>query len=202
MIGPVYVVTDPDAPLPVLDQARAAARGGAWAVQIRDKHASDIEIARLADRLLAELAATGVRVFVNDRIEVARATGADLHIGQGDGDPGRARERIAPKALLGLSIETEAQCATIPDGVSYIGAGPFRATATKPDAAAPIGAAGLGRIVAASPVPVIAIGGLAAGDVPALKRSGATGMAVVSAVSRASDPEAATRALVAAWREA
>jgi thiamine-phosphate pyrophosphorylase len=201
MIGRVYVVTDPDAPIPVPDQARAAARGGAWAVQIRDKRAPDDAIARLAEALLAELLPLGVRVFVNDRVEVARATGADLHIGQGDGDPRAARDRIAPEALLGLSVETAAHCGRIPRGVCYIGAGPFRATATKPDAAPAIGAAGLARIVAAAPVPTIAIGGLTADDVPALQRAGAAGMAVVSAVTRAADPQAATRSLLAAWRE-
>ncbi|MGG7645614.1 thiamine phosphate synthase [Rhodovulum sp. YNF3179] len=200
MIGAVYVVTDPEAPLPVAEQARAAARGGAWAVQLRDKRAADAEMAQLATALLAELAPLGVRVFVNDRVEVARATGADLHIGQGDGDPRAARGRIAPTALLGLSVETVAQCAAIPAGVSYIGAGPVRVTATKPDAAAPVGIAGLARIAAAAPVPTIAIGGLAAADIPGLKSAGAAGLAVVSAVSRAADPEAATRALVETWR--
>lgn len=199
MIGPVYVVTDPDTPIPVLDQARAAARGGAWAVQIRDKRASDAEIARLAEILLAEFAGMGVRLFVNDRVDVARATGADLHIGQSDGDPRRARDRIAPEALLGLSIETHAQCAGICEGIAYIGAGPFRDTPVKPDAAPAIGEDGLARIVAASPVPTIAIGGLTQGDIPALKRAGAVGMAVVTAVTRAPDPEAATRALVEHW---
>lgn len=201
MIGPVYVVTDPAAPIPVVQQAMAAARGGAWAVQIRDKSAPDVEIARLAEALIDALAPLGVRVFVNDRVEVARATGADLHIGQGDGNPLRARERIAPDALLGLSIENAAQCAAIPEGVDYIGAGPFRATATKPDAAPPIGSDGLARIVAAAPVPTIAIGGLTACDIATLKRAGASGMAVVSAVTRAADPEAATRVLVDAWRQ-
>lgn len=202
MIGRVYVVTDPDAPLSVRDQAMAAARGGAWAVQIRDKTASDAKVAHLVQSLIEALAPLGVRVFVNDRVEVARATGADLHIGQGDGDPRRARDRIAPDALLGLSIETLAQCGRIPKGVDYIGAGPFRATPTKPDAAAPIGAAGLAKIVAAAPVPVIAIGGLTVADIAILKQAGASGIAVVSAVTRAPNPEAATRALVDAWRTA
>jgi thiamine-phosphate pyrophosphorylase len=199
MIGAVYVVTDPDAALPVAEQARAAARGGAWAVQLRDKRAADRDLARLAAALLDELAPLGLRLFVNDRIEVARATGADLHIGQGDGDPRAARDRIAPDALLGLSIETVAQCPAIPEGVAYIGAGPVRATATKPEAAAPVGFEGLARIAAASPVPTLAIGGLRAADAAAVRRSGAAGMAVVSAVCRAPDPEAATRALVKAW---
>lgn len=202
MIGPVYVVTDPGAPLSVPEQAMAAARGGAWAVQLRDKGASDAELIPLVASLIDRLRPLGVRLFVNDRVEVARATGADLHIGQGDGDPTRARVRIAPEAMLGLSIETLAQVGRIPEGVDYIGAGPFRATPTKPDAAAPIGAGGLARIVAAAPVPALAIGGLGLGDIATLKQAGASGMAVVSAVARAPDPEAATRALVDAWRRA
>jgi thiamine-phosphate pyrophosphorylase len=202
MIGPVYVVTDPTAPTPVPEQAIAAARGGAWAVQIRDKTMPDGEFTLLTEALIRALASMGVRVFVNDRVEVARATGADLHIGQSDGDPRHARARIGPDALLGLSIETLAQCAHIPEGVTYIGAGPFRATPTKPDAAAPIGSEGLARIVSAAPVPTIAIGGLSGGDVGTLKQAGASGMAVVSAVTRAPDPEAATRALVDAWSQA
>lgn len=201
MIGPVYVVTDPDAPVPLLEQARAAARGGAWAVQIRDKRAPDAEVARLAERLLAELSPMGVRIFVNDRVEVARATGADLHLGQSDGDPRRARDRIASGALMGLSVELVEQVADLPAGLSYIGVGPVHATATKPDAAAPTGLEGLARIAAASPVPALAIGGLSRRDVPALKAAGAAGMAVVSAVSRAPDPEVATRGLLGAWRQ-
>lgn len=201
MIGPVYVVTDPDAPVPLLEQARAAARGGAWAVQIRDKRAPDAEVARLAERLLAELSPMGVRIFVNDRVEVARATGADLHLGQSDGDPLRARDRIASGALMGLSVELVEQVADLPAGLSYIGVGPVHATATKPDAAAPTGLEGLARIAAASPVPALAIGGLSRRDVPALKAAGAAGMAVVSAVSRAPDPEVATRGLLDAWRQ-
>lgn len=200
MIGPVYVITDPAAPLPVAEQARAAARGGAWAVQLRDKTAPDEALVALARQLVAELRPLGVRLIVNDRLAVALEAGADgLHIGQGDGDPAEARRRLGPGQILGLSVETEAQCAAIPAGVDYIGAGPVRATATKPDHAPPIGLEGLARIVRLSPVPVVAIGGLGPGDAAALRAAGARGMAVVSAVVRAADPEAATRALVADW---
>ena len=203
MIGPVYVVTDPAAPLPVAEQALAAARGGAWAVQLRDKTAGDAEVAALVRLLLPDLRAMDVKLIVNDRLAVAVETGADgLHIGQGDGDPAAARAALGPGRLLGLSIETVAQCAAIPAGVDYIGAGPVRATATKPDHAAPIGFEGLAAIVGASPVPAVAIGGIGAGDAAALRRAGAVGMAVVSAVVRAPDPEAATRALLDEWRQA
>jgi len=203
MIGAVYVITDPDAPYAVADQARAAARGGAWAVQLRDKTASDADLVALARILMAELAPLGVKLIVNDRLEVALASGADgLHIGQGDGDPGAARARLGAGKILGLSVETAEQCAAIPSGVDYIGAGPIRATATKPDHAAPIGFDGLARIVARSRVPAVAIGGLGLGDAQPVRRAGAAGLAVVSAVVRVPDPEVATRALVQEWRPA
>ncbi|MGF1658628.1 MAG: thiamine phosphate synthase [Rubrimonas sp.] len=203
MIGAVYVVTDPDAPLPVFEQALAAARGGALTVQLRDKTAPDADLTALARALLAELRPRGVKLIVNDRLEVALAADADgLHIGQTDGDPAAARARLGAGKLLGLSVERPEHCAAVPACVDYLGAGPVRATATKPDHAAPVGFDGLAAIAARAPAPVIAIGGLGAGDAAAVKRAGAAGMAVVSAVARAPDPEAATRALVAEWRRA
>lgn len=200
MIGPVYVITDPDAPLPVMKQARAAARGGASVVQLRDKTATDADMVAVARALMAELRPRGVKLIVNDRLELAVAAGADgLHIGQGDGDPAEIRARLGPDKLLGLSIEAPCQCAAIPAGVDYIGAGPVRATATKPGHAPPIGFDGLAQIVSLSPVPTIAIGGIGAGDAAAVRHASAAGIAVVSAIVRASDPEAATRALVNEW---
>lgn len=203
MMGPVYVVTDPDAALPVALQVRAAARGGASLIQLRDKHAPDADMAALVTLLLPELTAQGIRLIVNDRVQVALATGAHgLHIGQGDGDAAAIRARMPPGMILGLSVETEAQARMIPAGVDYIGAGPVRATATKPDHAAPIGFDGLARIVAAAGLPAYAIGGIKPGDARAVRQAGAIGMAVVSAVTRAPDPAAATAALLAEWSAA
>lgn len=203
MMGPLYVITDPEAALPVVEQARAAARGGAALIQIRDKRASDADLAVLVTLLLPEMHALGARLIVNDRAEVAIATRADgLHIGQGDGDPAALRRRLPPGMILGLSIETDAQALRIPAGVDYLGVGPLRATATKPDHAAPVGLEGLARIIAAARLPAYAIGGIKPGDAAAIKAAGAVGMAVVSAVTRAADPEAATAALVAEWRAA
>lgn len=206
MIGAVHVVTDAGCGRCTLDQARAAARGGAWAVQLRDKHASDAQLAVQARRLLACLAPFGTRLIINDRVELACAVGAHgVHIGQRDGDPGRVRRRIGPRMLLGLSIEHPSQVRQLPrDTVDYIGVGPVRQTASKPDHAPPLGLAGLARTLHAlpQPLPAIAIGGLGIDDVPALIAAGATGMAVVSAVSRSHAPRATTRALVAAWATA
>ncbi|SEO03291.1 thiamine-phosphate diphosphorylase [Pseudorhodobacter antarcticus] len=200
MRGPIYVITDPGAALPVAEQARAAARGGAAWVQLRDKTASDDDLAALIRLLLPEMAAFGTMLIVNDRVEVALATGAHgLHIGQGDGDAAAIHQRMPPAMILGLSVETVAQARLIPPGVDYIGAGPVRATPTKPDHATPIGFDGLAQIVAATALPAFAIGGLKPCDARAVRGTGALGMAVVSAVTRAPDPEAATRALLAEW---
>ncbi|MBK5928711.1 thiamine phosphate synthase [Rhodobaculum claviforme] len=201
--GPIYVVTDPGAALSVTDQALAAARGGAGAVQLRHKTATDAEFAALARALLAVLPAD-VRLILNDRVAVATALGprVGLHIGQGDGDPAVVRARIGPDMVLGLSVEDPAQLRALPPGVvDHIGAGPVRATASKPDHAPPIGFGGLARIVAAAPCPVVAIGGLGPGDAARVRAAGCVGMAVVSAVTRAPDPEAATRALCDDWTQ-
>lgn len=200
MTGPVYVITDPEAPLPVVEQALAAARGGAALIQIRDKRATDAEMAALVAQLLPRIAAFGAKLIVNDRVEVVLRTGAHgLHIGQSDGDVEEIHRRLPPGVLLGLSIETVDQARRIPPVVDYIGAGPIRATATKPDHATPIGLDGLAAIVAAARLPTFAIGGIGPGDAHALRAAGAVGLAVVSAVTRAPDPQAATAALLAEW---
>jgi thiamine-phosphate pyrophosphorylase len=202
MMGPVYVVTDAQAPLPVIDQIRAAAQGGASLIQIRDKTASDADLSVLIAAVLPMVTAQGARLIVNDRVDLAVRTGVHgLHIGQGDGDPALIRARIGSGMLLGLSIEAEAHLPHIPAGVDYLGVGPVRATPSKPDHAPPIGFDGLARIIAGTALPCYAIGGLKAGDAAAVKAAGAIGMAVVSAVTRAADPQGATRALVKAWRQ-
>lgn len=203
MMGPVYVVTDPDAPCPVARQVRLAVQGRAGAVQIRDKTLPDDEFTALVTRLLPEMTARGVLLIVNDRVEVALRSGAHgLHIGQGDGDPARIRTRLPKGMILGLSVETLVQAGRVPAGVDYIGAGPVRATATKPDHAAPIGFGGLAQIAAATRLPCYAIGGIKPGDAAAVKAAGCVGMAVVSAVTRAADPALATRNLLTEWSAA
>lgn len=197
----VYFVT-PDGAEDAL--VLAALRGGATVVQLRDKRASDQEMVAQALRLKPHCVAARVPLVINDRLSVALAAGADgLHIGQGDGDPRLARAALGAGRILGLSIEMAAQLGNIPAGtVDYIGVGPIRATATKPDHAAPLGFDGLARIAAASPLPVVAIGGIVAGDIPALRATGCAGLAVVSAIAASADPEAATRALRMAWEGA
>lgn len=183
---------------------RAALAGGAGMIQLRDKAATDAEMVAQARRLLPLCRAAAVPLIVNDRLEVALASGADgLHIGQGDGDPAQMRAALGPDRHLGLSIETAAQLDAMPAGmVDLIGVGPVHATATKPDHAAPLDLDGATRIIARSPVPAVAIGGVSVGDIPALKRAGCAGIAVVSAIAAAPDPLTATRTLTETWRTA
>ncbi|PZX17015.1 thiamine-phosphate pyrophosphorylase [Palleronia aestuarii] len=203
MIPALCYVTDADAPLSLPDQAEAAARGGASWIQLRHKTLPDDAFAALAREIAERIASHGAKLVVNDRVEIARALGAPaLHVGQGDGNIGAIRDRIGRDMILGLSVQVVDQIGAIPPGtVDYLGIGPVRATASKPDHAVPIGFEGLARIVSATPLPCLAIGGLAAKDAGAVRRSGCAGMAVVSAISRAPDPERAARAIFAQWRK-
>lgn len=179
----------------------AAARGGATMIQLRDKQAGDADMAAAARQLKALLSPLGVPLVVNDRVAVMLASGADgVHVGQTDASAMETRRRIGANRILGLSIETEVQLAAMPAGVvDYIGVGPLRATASKTDAAAPLGIERLAGIVRASPVPAVAIGGVGLADIPALKACGTAGVAVISAIAAAAEPEATARALAESW---
>lgn len=194
----VYFVTPDGADDELILQA---IRGGVSMIQLRDKSVSDAEMIAQVHRLLPAMQKAGVPLVINDRIDVALATGAQgVHIGQSDGDVAQIRKTIGPDLLLGLSIETAIQLAQMPaKDVDYIGAGPVRQTASKPDHAAPIGFEGLATIVRKSPLPTVAIGGLTGADIPLLKEVGCVGLAVVSAISGAPDPSAAARDLRQKW---
>jgi thiamine-phosphate pyrophosphorylase len=200
-LGPVYFVTDAGASASVPDQVRAALAAGVEMIQLRDKHSTDAEFTDLADALLHLTRAAGAVLIVNDRVEAALNVGADgLHVGQGDGDVAAIRRRIGAEIILGLSIETLAQIDFITaNSVDYLGVGPLRATATKLDAARPLGMAGMAEIISAASLPCVAIGGIKAGDARPLRQIGAAGIAVVSAISRSADMEGAARVLIEEW---
>lgn len=193
----VYLVSDPllCGGSALLETALAAVRGGATVVQLRDKMATDQALIEQGLALRQALNGSGALLIVNDRVEVARAIGADgVHVGQDDGAPSAARELLGSDAIVGLSIQTLAHAVAVdPAVVDYVGIGPVFATPTKPDHARPIGFSGLAEVCAASPVPSVAIGGLHAGHVDAAFAAGADGLAVVSAICSAADPESAAR---------
>ncbi|KPH05809.1 thiamine phosphate synthase (plasmid) [Rhizobium acidisoli] len=202
----LYLVLDPDlcAGIGMVETARRAVAGGATMVQLRDKHAGTAGMIETGRALKQALDGTGALLIVNDDVEAAIAIGADgLHIGQEDMDAATARAMIGSDMILGLSVETAALAAGVdPSLVDYTGIGPVFATPTKADHKQPIGFHGLARLVAVSPVPSVAIGGLKAEHVAEVFAAGARGLAVVSAICGAPDPEAATRRIAAEIRKA
>ena len=193
----LYLVTDPQigGGRDLVAAVLAAVRGGASMVQLRDKTASDGVFVETGRALKQALAGSGVPLIVNDRLDLVDAIGADgLHIGQSDAGVAQARARFGRKLLLGLSIETLAQTEGLDAAlIDYVGAGPVFGTPSKADHAAPIGLAGLAAIVAACPVPVVAIGGLTATHAAEVRRAGAAGLAVISAILAADDPQVAAQ---------
>jgi thiamine-phosphate pyrophosphorylase len=181
------------------DLALAAIEGGATAVQLRAPELeSDHPAAiRLAAELAARCCRAGVLFVVNDWIDVAVESGADgVHVGQSDG-PERARDRLGPDRVLGVSVEDPGQAHVAEAaGADYLAVTVW-ATATKPEAR-PIGLDGLRAIVGATDLPVVGIGGIKPGNAGDVLAAGAAGVAVVSAVGAAEDAVAATRDLASA----
>lgn len=184
----------------------AAVAGGVTIVQVREKHASTQQVVDLLGSVAAVLP-SGVPLVVNDDVEAflaARADGiavAGVHVGQDDASADEVRAAIGPDALLGLSAATPAELAAVdPSVVDHVGIGALHGTPTKPDAPSALGVEGMRQRVALSPVPAVAIGGVTVADAHALRGSGLAGLAVVSGLCGASDPAAAARAYVAAWR--
>ena len=184
---------------PLDEVVTAAVRGGATLVQLREKALGDAELVEAARALKGRLAPLGVPLIINDRVEVARAAGADgVHLGQDDLDAARARRILGPAGLIGVSAGTAEEAARIDRGLAdYVGIGAVYATATKPDAGPPIGLAGLAALAATlRPLPVVAIGGIGVREAAQVMAGGAAdGIAVVSAICGAQDPEAAARTL-------
>lgn len=196
----VYVVTW-STPAPTtrthLDIVGAAVAGGATAVQLRAPELTDDELLPVAVEVAAQCRGAGVLFIVNDRVDVAVAAQAHgVHLGQRD-DVAWAAGRLLPGQVLGISVRgLEDVDPALRAGADYLGATVW-ATTTKPDAL-PGGVDALRAITAASPVPVVGIGGITAANAGEVIAAGAAGVAVVSAVAAAPDPVAATRGLVRA----
>ena len=183
-------------PAPLLGPVLEA---GVRAVQLRAKAVPDRVAYRVATAARDLTARFGALLVINDRLDLALAAGADgVHLGQDD-LPAEAARRLWPDGLLGVSVRTPAEArAAEAAGADYVGAGALRSTSTKPDSRV-IGLEGLAAVAGATRLPVVAIGGITAGDVPALRRAGVAGVAVASAIARATDPGQAARAFLRAW---
>lgn len=175
----------------------AAVRGGVTVVQIREKEADTRDFVEEALAVRHLLKARGIPMIVNDRIDVAMAVFADgVHLGQKDMPIAMARKILGPEKIIGISAESVADAvAAQKAGADYLGVSPIYATPTKTDTAAALGLEGLRQIREAVDLPLVGIGGLNAGNAGAVIRNGADGVAVVSAIVSADDPERAARQL-------
>ncbi|GAA1861477.1 thiamine phosphate synthase [Asanoa iriomotensis] len=198
MIGRLHVLTDAAGGPPALEAVRAALAGGAPVVQVRTKTGTDRQRYAFAREVVLLCRAAGAQCIVNDRVDLALAARADgTHIGADD-LPVEVVRRIAGPAHLigGTARDPERALALVAAGADYLGVGPAFATSTKDGLPDPIGPEGVAAVAEAVRVPVIAIGGVTAERVPLLRK--AHGVAVVSAVSAADDPAAATKEILAA----
>jgi thiamine-phosphate pyrophosphorylase len=194
----LYLVTDPELAYgrALVDVVAAAVRGGVTLVQLRDKHARGRDLLETARALKAVLDPMRVPLIVNDRADVAHAAGAGCHVGQTDLPAAAVRAMVGPDAIIGVSLDDPDQAAEIDrDLVDYVAYGSFAATATKADAGRAVGPDGLAAVAKQMLLPLVAIGGIDAANAAEAVRAGADGIAVVSAIMAADDPEAASRAL-------
>jgi thiamine-phosphate diphosphorylase len=194
-----YLVTDARAEsvARLVEISRAALAGGVTAIQLRAKGWTDQQLFDAASALRPLCRDAGALFIVNDRVDIALASGADgVHLGVDDLPVAAARGLLGPDAVIGYSPESDAdRVRAEADGADYLGVGPVYGTGTKPDAGEAIGLAGLERAVAATTLPVIGIGGITIERSAAVVGTGAVGVAVVGAVFMADDPAAAARRL-------
>ena len=196
----VYLVTGEGDSETTLERVSAAVAGGVTAVQYRNKHEGRSSRRAMAGRLASALEASAIPLLVNDDVEAAQVAGvAGVHLGPDDTHPARARELLGPSALIGWSIHDLSQLADKEaiDACDYLAASPVWETQTKLDTTPPFGLDGVQKLRAAMPegLPLVGIGGIDATNAGDLIRAGADGIAIVSAIWSAPDPEAAARRL-------
>jgi thiamine-phosphate pyrophosphorylase len=162
----------------LLGQTRAAMAAGVDMVQIRESWMSAREMAALVRQVVTEGRSSGTRVLVNDRLDVALASGAHgIHLKGASIAPDRVR-RIAPAGyVIGLSVHSAEEAANAAGLVDYLVAGTVWSTPSKPDEHPLIGVEGLRAIVGAAQGPVLAIGGVTLERVGAVAATGAAGIA-------------------------
>lgn len=192
---------------PVEEVVAAAIRGGVTLVQVREKELSTRDFIEVARRIRTVTRAAGIPILINDRVDVALAVGADgVHVGQSDMSPADARRLMGPDALIGLSVETLLQVErSEAEDVDYLGVSPIFCTPTKSELTQAWGLDGLRAVRAMTKRPLVAIGGINVGNAGEIIAAGADGVAVVSAICAAADPESGARALrqrIDATREA
>lgn len=195
----------------IVGTARAAAAGGAGMIQVRSKPISARSLFELGQAVAEAVHEVNpaTHVLIDDRVDVALALRhsrvpnvAGVHIGQDDLDPRIARELLGPDAIIGLTtgtLDLVQDANQYADVIDYIGAGPFRATPTKDSGREPLGLEGYPPLVAASDLPIVAIGDVTVNDAADLAATGVDGVAIVRGIMNADDPQAYVERVLAGF---
>ena len=186
-----------------LDGIRLSLEGGCKWVQLRMKDAPDEQVAQLGVQARGLCDRYGAKLILDDRVNLVVQTGADgAHLGKNDMPIAQAREILGPGKIIGGTANTfEDIVAHWKSGADYIGCGPFRFTTTKKNLSPILGLEGYRDIVARMKdagitLPLVAIGGITAEDIPAILETGVDGIAVSGTVLRAEDPAAEMAKLI------
>ena len=200
----LYALVDPDRSggRKLEDIARAVVQGGATLVQLRDKVGSTLRQIEEARAIKAALAGTFVPFLINDRVDVALAAGADgVHVGWDDMPVADARALLGREAIIGLSVKTPEQAKAAPlDLLDYVCIGGVFETQSKDNPQPPVGTTGFAELAAIirgrkPAMPAGAIAGIDESNAAKVIAAGADGVAIISALSLAPDPQAAAQKL-------
>ena len=198
----LYVCTDRDlmSSGTIEESVEKAIRGGAGVIQLREKNAPGRLFYEIAESVHGITRSHGVPLIINDRVDIALAIGAEgVHIGQEDIPLRAVRKIVGDDMIVGVSASTVEEAVDAErDGADYLGVGAMNPTATKLDADS-VTIDELKAIKAAVSIPIVIIGGINMRTISHYKGLGVDGLAVVSAVVSADDPERAARELKSAW---
>lgn len=201
----LYILTDKDLSLGRSDEevVSEAIRGGATMIQYRYKSGGARRMMDEAVKLRDICRESAVPFIVNDRLDVALASGADgVHLGQDDLDAASARKIAGPDFIIGVSVRTPVECALAQEsGADYLAANGIFQTSTKTDFGDPLGIEGLSVICESTELPVVAIGGINSENTARIIRSGADGIAVISHVVGHEDIQGRCASLIASIEE-
>ena len=195
---PLLVITDRrQAALPLAEMVAAALAAGCRWISLREKDLPAGEQIAWAEKLLPLARRFGARFTIHG--DIAAATSLDgVHLPEG-GDANAAHHRLGAEKLIGISVHAPRQAAAADTAaLDYLIAGPVYESASKPGYGPALGAKAIADFARATSLPVIAIGGIDAGNIAEVMQAGAAGVAVMGGVMRASDPTRAVRELIAA----
>jgi len=169
---------------------RLLCRGGASLIQLRDKRADDAGLLAAAVEAAREAEASGARLIVNDRCDIARLSGAaGVHLGDEDLPPEEARRLLGPDAIVGVSthgLDEALRAARLP--VDYVALGPVFATAHASVDRSPLGLEAVRRASSSIDKPIVAIGGITLDNASDVLEAGAASVAVIGDLMTAPDP--------------